>query len=271
MAIQLLLAIFFLFIGLEIAATIAHPKALIIPSAAALSGMVFPALIFLAISPSTHLWAAAMPTDLAIALGGLALVGKGIRPQVRTFLLLLAVADDFFSLLIFGAIYGSKLHLADSLSTLGAALLGFTLGQIKIIQPARLIQVLNPLTTFFIVPVYVIYQVRSGFSTEITNGTTLGFLAARVVGKVLGIALFIWIAHRRNWINAGSGISLNESVGVGLLAGSAMTVSLVIGEIAAQSPGEMDQLRSGVFLSAIISVILGSVWLRLRGRVHASE
>ena len=271
MAIELLLAIFFLFIGLEIAATIAHPKALIIPSAAALSGMVFPALIFLAISPSTHLWAAAMPTDLAIALGGLALVGKGIRPQVRTFLLLLAVADDFFSLLVFGAIYGSKLHLADSLSTLGAALLGFTLGQIKIIQPARLIQVLNPLTTFFIVPVYVIYQVRSGFSTEITNGTTLGFLAARVVGKVLGIALFIWIAHRMQWIDDRKGVTLAEAIGVGVLAGAAMTVSLVIGEIAAQSPGEMDQLRSGVFLSAIISVILGSVWLRLRGRVHASE
>ncbi len=271
MAIQLLLAIFFLFIGLEIAATIAHPKALIIPSAAALSGMVFPAVIFLAISPSTHLWAAAMPTDLAIALGGLALVGKGIRPQVRTFLLLLAVADDFFSLLVFGAIYGSKLHLADSLSTLGAALLGFTLGQIKIIQPARLIQVLNPLTTFFIVPVYVIYQVRSGFSTEITNGTTLGFLAARVVGKVLGIALFIWIAHRMQWIDDRKGVTLAEAIGVGVLAGAAMTVSLVIGEIAAQSPGEMDQLRSGVFLSATISVILGSVWLRLRGRVHASE
>ena len=271
MAIQLLLAIFFLFIGLEIAATIAHPKALIIPSAAALSGMVFPALIFLAISPSTHLWAAAMPTDLAIALGGLALVDKGIRPQVRTFLLLLAVADDFFSLLVFGAIYGSKLHLADSLSTLGAALLGFTLGQIKIIQPARLIQVLNPLTTFFIVPVYVIYQVRSGFSTEITNGTTLGFVAARVVGKVLGIALFIWVAHRMQWIDGRKGVTLAETIGVGVLAGSAMTVSLVIGEIAAQSPGEMDQLRSGVFLSATISVNLGSVWLRLRGRVHASE
>jgi len=271
MAIELLLAIFFLFIGLEIAATIAHPKALIIPSAAALSGMVFPALIFLAISPSTHLWAAAMPTDLAIALGGLALVGKGIRSQVRTFLLLLAVADDFFSLLVFGAIYGSKLHLADSLSTLGAALLGFALGQIKILQPARLIQVLNPLTTFFIVPVYVIYQVRSGFSTEITNGTTLGFLAARVVGKVLGIALFIWVAHRMQWIDDRKGVTLAEAIGVGVLAGAAMTVSLVIGEIATQSPGEMDQLRSGVFLSAIISVILGSVWLRLRGRVHASE
>lgn len=271
MAIQLLLAIFFLFIGLEIAATIAHPKALIIPSAAALSGMVFPALIFLAISPSTHLWAAAMPTDLAIALGGLALAGRGIRPRVRTFLLLLAVADDFFSLLIFGSIYGSKLHLADSLSTLGAALLGFALGQIKILQPARLIQILNPLTTFFIVPVYVIYQVRLGFSTEIANGTTLGFLAARVIGKVLGIALFIWVAHRLQWIDGRKGVTLAEAIGVGMLAGAAMTVSLVIGEIAAQSPGEMDQLRSGVFLSAIISVILGSVWLRLRGRVHTSE
>jgi NhaA family Na+:H+ antiporter len=186
-------------------------------------------------------------------------------------LLLLAVADDFFSLLIFGSIYGSKLHLADSLSTLGAALLGFALGQIKILQPARLIQILNPLTTFFIVPVYVIYQVRSGFSTEITNGTTLGFLAARVIGKVLGIALFIWVAHRMQWIDGRKGVTLAEAIGVGVLAGAAMTVSLVIGEIAAQSPGEMDQLRSGVFLSAIISVILGSVWLRLRGRVHASE
>ena len=266
MLIHGLLTIFFLFIGLEISLSATHPKTLLLPSCAALSGMVVPAVIFLAISPGSNLWASAMPTDLAIALAGLALLGKKIHPRVRTFLLLLAVADDFFSLLIFAILYGGKLHLADSLTTLGAALAGFLLGRMQKINPEKIVKILNPLMNFLVIPLYVLLQIQLGFSTAISNSITIGFLAARIFGKVLGIALFIWLARKQNWIGREEGITTNEGIGVGLLAGAAMTVSLVIGGIAAQSQGELEQLRSGVFLSAIVSVVLGSAWLRVRAR-----
>lgn len=228
-----------------------------------------PAVIFLAISPGSNLWASAMPTDLAIALAGLALLGKKIHPRVRTFLLLLAVADDFFSLLIFAILYGNKLHLADSLTTLGAALAGFLLGRMRKINPDKLVKLLNPVINFFVIPLYVVLQIQLGFSTAISNTITVGFLAARIFGKALGIGIFVWYARNRKWISSEIGITVNEGIGVGLLAGAAMTVSLVIGGIAAQSQSELEQLRSGVFLSAIVSVVLGCAWLRFRARIKS--
>jgi NhaA family Na+:H+ antiporter len=231
--------------------------------------MVVPAVIFLAISPGSNLWASAMPTDLAIALAGLALLGKKIHPRVRTFLLLLAVADDFFSLFIFAILYGNKLHLADSLTTLGAALAGFLLGRMRKINPDKLVKLLNPVINFFVIPLYVVLQIQLGFSTAISNTITVGFLAARIFGKALGIGIFVWYARNRKWISSEIGITVNEGIGVGLLAGAAMTVSLVIGGIAAQSQSELEQLRSGVFLSAIVSVVLGCAWLRFRARIKS--
>ena len=63
----------FLVIGIEIRDGLSHAKAAVLPSLAAVGGMVFPAAIFLAIGINTQAWAVVMPTDVALAIGALSL------------------------------------------------------------------------------------------------------------------------------------------------------------------------------------------------------
>jgi NhaA family Na+:H+ antiporter len=82
---------------------------------------------------------------------------------------------------------------------------------------------------------------------------------ARGIGKIVGIALFAWIAIK---LGAKSNVHMKEIAGVGALAGMGMTVSLVIAEIAAKSESELNEVRLGLFISAILSGLLGYLWLR---------
>ena len=55
---------------------------------------------------------------------------------------------------------------------------------------------------------------------------------------------------------------MKEITGVATLAGMGLTVALVIADIAARSEVELDQVRLGLFVSAIISGLAGYIWLR---------
>jgi len=125
MLIDILIAIFFFLVGLEIRSGLKDLRTAIVPIVAALGGMIAPALIFIALNPGSHVWATVMPTDIALALGVLSLLGRRVNVNVRLFLLTLAIADDLFSLIVLGAFYGDDLHPAKALSTLGAAAIGF--------------------------------------------------------------------------------------------------------------------------------------------------
>ncbi|NBW29461.1 hypothetical protein EBR37_03705, partial [bacterium] len=106
---------------------IKRPKEIILPTLCALGGMIFPAIIFLSLNPGSPAWAVAMPTDVALAIGALSILGKRVNPAVRLFLLTLAVADDFFSLVVIGIFFSEDLHLDSAIYTLGAATIGFFL------------------------------------------------------------------------------------------------------------------------------------------------
>ncbi len=124
---EVLTFIFFILIGLEIREGLNKPKDVILPALAALGGMIVPALIFIAMIPGSDAWAVSMPTDVALAIGALSILGKRVNPAVRLFLLTLAVADDFFSLVVIGIFFRQDLHLASAIYTLGAASIGFLL------------------------------------------------------------------------------------------------------------------------------------------------
>lgn len=259
MFIDVLLTIFFFLVGLEIKHGLKDFKSAIVPIVAALGGMIFPALIFLAINPGSHVWATAMPTDIALALGVLSLLGKRVQPQVRIFLLTLAIADDLFSLVVLGVFYGDDLHLEMAFATLGAAALGAVLPFTKS-QLNRAIKVLSPISTYFIVP--VIIAVNIPFNIDLSSfpsHTTTALVLARGIGKIVGIALFAWIATK---LGAKAHLHIKEIAGIGALAGMGMTVSLVIAEIAAKSEAELNQVRLGLFISAILSGLVGYIWLK---------
>jgi Na+:H+ antiporter, NhaA family len=263
MALDLMIAIFFFFIGLEIRISLEHPKQIILPAFAALGGMVVPATIFLLIDSRSGGWATAMPTDLALALGVFALLGKGANPAVRLFLLTLAVADDLFSLLVLGAFYSKDLDLIHSSVTLGAACVGALTASIWRPAMGKVVAILAPVCTYLIIPIYVVSKFAHGFSlSDLTARPTVALVTARVIGKILGITFFAWLVIRAGIAKMPKGLGYSELIGVAALAGMGLTVSLVISEVAISSGSVQAQIRAGLAISAIISGAAGYSWLR---------
>ena len=259
MFIDVLIAIFFFLVGLEIKHGLKDFKSAVVPVFAALGGMVFPAFIFIGLNPGSHVWATSMPTDIALALGVLSLLGKRVHSQVRLFLLTLAIADDLFSLIVLAIFYGNDLHPEKALSTLGAAALGVALPLSKS-QLNKSIKVLSPVSTYFIVPIIIAVNIPINIHLEsFTSKTTVALIIARSAGKILGIASFAYLAIK---FGGRVHIHLKAIAGIGALAGMGMTVSLVIADIAAKSQSELNEVRLGLFISAILSGLIGYIWLK---------
>ena len=255
---EVLTFIFFILIGLEIREGLNKPKDAILPALAALGGMLLPALIFIALIPGSSAWAVAMPTDVALAIGALSILGKRVNPAVRLFLLTLAVADDFFSLVVIGVFFREDLHLASAIYTLGAAAIGFLLP-----FRHRLIALLSPIATFLIIPIYIFINLLSKLDFSVaTEKISIAVVLARVIGKVLGITLFTFLFTRFTKLKLPQALDLKEIVGVGFLAGMGLTVSIVIAEITLKTEGELAQVRMGLFFAAILSGLLGVLWLK---------
>ncbi|QXH44341.1 Na+/H+ antiporter NhaA [Pseudomonas xanthosomatis] len=112
-----LMTIFFLVVGMEIRREI-HEGALAslrqatLPMAAAIGGVAVPALVYLIFNhapPEERGWAVPTATDIAFAVGVLALLGKSIPSNVRVFLLALAIIDDIIAVLIIAFFYSGGL------------------------------------------------------------------------------------------------------------------------------------------------------------------
>lgn len=124
-----LMVIFFFLVGLEIRrelhdGELSEPRRAALPAAAALGGMIVPALIFLGLAgePQTRSgWGIPMATDIAFAVGVLMLLGRRVPPALRVLLLALAVIDDLGAIVVIAAFYSSGV----ALSGLGVAAAAF--------------------------------------------------------------------------------------------------------------------------------------------------
>ena len=129
-----LMAVFFFLIGLELKREILegklkNPRDVILPGLAAVGGMAVPALVYLFFNwgnPDTiGGWAIPAATDIAFALGVLALVGSRLPAALKVFLLTLAILDDLGAIVIIALFYTAELkvdYLFLSLLPLGAML-----------------------------------------------------------------------------------------------------------------------------------------------------
>ncbi|SNT18608.1 Na+:H+ antiporter, NhaA family [Asanoa hainanensis] len=115
-----LLAIFFFVAGLElkrefVAGDLRDPRRAALPVAAAVGGMIAPAIIYLAVNATMadgapRGWAIPTATDIAFALAVLGLINTHLPAALRTFLLTLAVVDDLLAITIIAVFYTSSLH-----------------------------------------------------------------------------------------------------------------------------------------------------------------
>jgi Na+:H+ antiporter, NhaA family len=121
-----LMAFFFFVVGLEIkrdlvVGELSSLRRAFLPAAAALGGMVVPALIFTLVNwgtPAIHGWGIPVATDIAFALGALAVLGKNLPAGLRAFLSALAIADDIGAVLVIALFYTetiSVVHLTAAL------------------------------------------------------------------------------------------------------------------------------------------------------------
>lgn len=113
-----LMTLFFLVVGMEIRREIydgalSDIKQAVLPAVAAVGGVVMPALIYVVLNTdavTAQGWAVPTATDIAFAVGVLALLGKGIPTNVRIFLLALAIIDDIIAVLIIAFFYSGGLE-----------------------------------------------------------------------------------------------------------------------------------------------------------------
>ncbi len=126
-----LMVIFFFVVGMEIKAELVtgdlrEPRVAALPAIAAVGGMLVPALLFFLVNigqPGEGGWGIPMATDIAFALGVLALMGDKIPKKLKLFLLTLAIVDDIGAILVIAVFYTSSISfgwLGLAIALLGA-------------------------------------------------------------------------------------------------------------------------------------------------------
>lgn len=170
-----LMTLFFLMVGLEVkrelmVGALASRRQALLPVAAALGGMVVPALIYLAINAAdTHTrvgWAIPTATDIAFAVGILVLLGKRVPLGLKVFLLALAIIDDLGAILVIALFYTQQLH--------GWALLGATLSAL-VLAYLNWRQIMNTPAYLLVGAVVWLCVLLSGVHATLA-GVVVGFL-----------------------------------------------------------------------------------------------
>ena len=257
------LAPFFFLIGLQLRNEISHIKEILLPSFAAFGGMIVPAGIYLLLNRGNSYadgWPLVMPTDIALVMIVVLLLGKRVRVELKTFLLALAVADDLLSIVVLGAKYSGELKPTEVLASIGAVLIGAAIGKIPFDKA------FTSVVNFLVLPVYVFANLWPTITGNFELNSELGnsIVVSRVVGKLLGITLFAIIAMKLFMMP--SNLRLSEIAGGGALAGMGLAVSLMIANLSFASEIALDQVRSGLLITALFSAVIGSLILILSNR-----
>ncbi len=360
-----LMALFFFVVGLELKREIlvgelADPRQAMFPIIAAIGGMLVPVLIYISINPEGHAfdgWGVPMATDIAFALGVLALLGNRIPKNLLTFLVALAIVDDLGAVLVIALVYtesinlfalaiaGAMLLLLIALNlggirrplpyillgvvlwvamlksgvhaTLAGIFLAFTIPMRPKYDPGRFLAQINkrvrqiqqafrreenivkndelrsrvqalgegvqlvqaPAQTlehkmhlpsaYLVIPAFSLANAGipvdwSSFGTIVTHPVSMGIALGLVVGKLIGIAGFSWIAVKFGLTTLPQGLNFKHIVGVGLMGGIGFTMSIFIAELGfANHAQDLLMAKTGILLASILAGVSGFLWLYL--------
>ena len=273
-------------------ATKEKATSLLAPTVAAIGGMVIPAAIFLALSTTIALpsrtFGVTMATDLPLALAALALFPKAVSARVRHFILVLAVADDLGSILVLAIGFNKHFSVAWILGQIAviAAIhlfrknsyvlllvpVGWWISLHSGFQPTVIAALMGVIVTtgsrdfyfalekvsyFVCIPVFLFALLSDGFSSEnlaVTsmNSYSYALLAARVIGKPIGIILGAWLAHRF-W--RAPSLDINDLALVGTLGIFGLSVSMLFLHL---STGQSETIAHGttaiIYINAVAAI-----------------
>lgn len=296
---DLFLAVFFFVAGLELkyelkAGALSSPKKAMVPVIAALAGVIVPSAIYAYLNWGTDGivgWPIPAATDIAFALGVLAIFGRGMPPAARIFLLALAIFDDLIAISIIAIFYTTKLEPAWLIASAVVAaafrfaetskfankwlvravfglVLWYTIYQsgvhatvagviLGILIPAvrahTVMTKVQSATNFFILPIFAFTAVAVVMPTMVGDSQPVfsGIFFGLAVGKVVGISIAAVIANRLLAPNDRLPLTVLDFIPLGLLAGIGFTVSLLIAHLAFIDDREL-------YAQATLGVLLGS-------------
>jgi NhaA family Na+:H+ antiporter len=272
-----LMTLFFLVVGLEIkrelvAGELASWRKAALPVVAAAGGMALPALIYAAANagrPGAPGWGVPMATDIAFALGVLALLGPRVPAALKVFLLTLAVVDDLGSVAVVTLFYSGH----GVSPALGGVALGLLVPAGGPDPPAeRLARRLHPVSAFVVVPLFALanagVSLEAGALAAPGAGAVLGgVVAGRVVGKLAGITAAAWLAVRLGLAARPEATSWPQLAGAATVAGIGLTVPLFVAELAFPAGQFAAPVKLGLLLASAVSGAAGAlVLVRAAGR-----
>ncbi len=261
------MTIFFFVVGLEIkrelvAGELRERSKAMLPILAAIGGMVVPALFYLIVNlgGETQGWAIPMATDIAFAVGVLALLGPRVPPGLKVFVLTLAVADDIGAILVIAVFYSGELT---------PTLAGVALGLLTPAKPPssvaeRLERRLHPWTSFLIIPIFALANVGvylGDIGEALGSRVTLGIVIGLVLGKLLGITGMSWLAVRLRIGALPEDMTWRHLIGGAAVAGIGFTVALFIAGLAFSDQALMDSAKIGVLVGSLLAGVAGACLL----------
>ncbi|TCC29803.1 Na+/H+ antiporter NhaA [Kribbella sindirgiensis] len=249
------LTLFFFLAGLElkrelVVGTLSKLSEAVVPVAAAIAGMVLPAIIYLvtnlvADGGKPHGWAVPTATDIAFALAVLAIVGSSLPSALRAFLLTLAVVDDFGAILVIAVFFSHGFHLLQLLAAVALIALWYVLQRRRVRTP------------FLYVPIAIgawWFMHESGIHATIA-GVALGLVTRVVADPGEDEAPAERIEHRLRPWSAAVAVPLFALFAAGVtLSGSAvrqlLTDPVAIGIVAGLLAGKAIGVFGGSWLTA---------------------
>ena len=358
-----LMALFFFVIGLElkreiVAGELADPKQAVFPIIAAVGGMLVPVIIYMSFNPTGHTfdgWGIPMATDIAFALGALALLGHRVPKNLLMFLVALAIVDDLGAVVVIAIFYTDTINLQALLlvaivmgvlislnlggirrplpyvllgvilwiamlksgvhATLAGIFLAFTIpmrpkydanrfllqiqemvGKVKssyqregniiknnelrsrvqalgkgvqLVQaPAQIMErAMHIPSAYIIIPIFSLANAGipidwSSLNTIVTHPVSIGITVGLVLGKLIGIAGFTWVAVKMGITSLPKGLNFKHIIGVALMGGIGFTMSIFIAELGfSHSAEDLLMAKTGVLFASVIAGVSGFIWL----------
>jgi NhaA family Na+:H+ antiporter len=265
--------IFFVTVGLELRheitdGSLSNLRKAVLPISAAIGGMIVPALAFVAFnfqSGSLAGWAIPMSTDIAFALAVLAIFGKRLPPEMRVFLLTVAVVDDVLAIAVIAIFYTTSFSLLSLASVFGVVI-GLLLPRGIFKKAGTTLADFNsmiglPLFVFFEAGVYI----SPTDSSSVLNSTVIyGIAFGLIVGKPLGVLAGTYIAssitkQKIDWQNL---------FPIALLCGVGFTVALLMNSLSfAKGSLESASGTMGVLVGSAASASLAVYMMNKRTNV----